>query len=101
MSQDLNIRVPLSVNMTIKSLTITEDAYDALKAMKHGDESFSKAILRMSKARKEHLTRFFGILSKEEAEVLSKNIKRRRQEVEKEDKERRRKFKRIWEHGSS
>ena len=82
-------------------MTITEDAYDALKAMKHGDESFSEAILRISKARKDHLSRFFGILSKEDAEALSKNTKRRRQEIEKEDKERRQKFRRIWEHGGS
>ena len=36
--------------MVTKTITITEDAYDAIKRMKRGDESFSELFKRMSKA---------------------------------------------------
>ncbi len=32
--------------MTVKTITITENAYNALKQLKRGEESFSEAILR-------------------------------------------------------
>jgi predicted CopG family antitoxin len=101
MPQALNIRVPLNVSMTIKSLTITEDAYDALKAMKHGDESFSEAILRVAKSRKEHIGRFFGILGREGAEALRRSITKRRLEIEKECRVREKKIRGVLSHGRS
>ncbi|MBS3125350.1 hypothetical protein J4211_03810 [Candidatus Woesearchaeota archaeon] len=33
--------------MVTKTITITEDAYDAIKRMKRGDESFSELFKRM------------------------------------------------------
>ena len=33
--------------MTIKTITVTEDAYNAIKKMKLGDESFSDLFLRI------------------------------------------------------
>ena len=38
--------------MATKTLTITKEAYDELKAMKMGDESFSKTILRLTEGKK-------------------------------------------------
>jgi len=34
--------------MAVKTITITEDAYEALKRMKRDDESFSELFLRLS-----------------------------------------------------
>ncbi|MBN1386034.1 antitoxin VapB family protein [Candidatus Woesearchaeota archaeon] len=70
--------------MAIKSLTITEEAYNALKSMKHGDESFSKAILRISKSRTPSADRFFGILKDIDLKELKSKIKARRSDIEKE-----------------
>jgi predicted CopG family antitoxin len=71
--------------MVIKSLTITEDAYDALKSLKHGDESFSEAILRVAK-KKMSVEKFFGVwkMSEKEAAELKREIKKTRKEMEKE-----------------
>ena len=72
--------------MAIKSLTITEEAYDALKILKHDDESFSEVILRLSKEKIGKASRFFGTLKINESAVkeLESNIKKRRSEIEKE-----------------
>lgn len=84
--------------MTIKSLTITEDAYDALKAIKHGDESFSNVILRISKEKRDHIEKYFGILkdSPGSAEEWVEDIKKKRKEADKESEEHQKKLKKIW-----
>ena len=69
--------------MVIKSLTITEEAYDALKSMKLGNESFSKAIVRISQTKRGAAGRFFGVLKGQGSE-LKKRLKQRRVELEKE-----------------
>lgn len=35
-------------NMAVKTITVTEDAYEAIKRLKQGDESFSDLFLRIS-----------------------------------------------------
>ncbi|MEK6960050.1 MAG: antitoxin VapB family protein [Nanoarchaeota archaeon] len=35
--------------MAVKTITVTEDAYDSFKRLKRADESFSDLFLRMSK----------------------------------------------------
>ena len=80
--------------MVIKSLTITQEAYNALKQLKVGQESFSQIILRVSKEKKgNNLGRFFGVLKGKEGEEFEKRIKEGRKEFEKEQKERE---KRLW-----
>ena len=72
--------------MTIKSLTITEDAYTALKTMKHGDESFSEVILRISQEKVGAAAKFFGAW-KDKSDLTKsvlKNIKEHRALLEKE-----------------
>lgn len=81
--------------MTIKSLTITEDAYNALKTMKYGDESFSQAILRVSSGKKGLAAKFFGALKNIDATEWEKRIKARRAEIDKECHEREKRFKLI------
>lgn len=59
--------------MAVKTITITEKAYETLKARKEGSESFSEAINRI--AGKRSLMDFAGILTHEEADELERNIK--------------------------
>ena len=63
--------------MTIKTITITEEAYNRLKSAKSEGESFTKAIIRITK--KNPLDALTGILSKEAAEELRANIAKSRQ----------------------
>ncbi len=89
--------------MTIKSLTITEDAYESLKRYKHGDESFSEVILRMTEKRIEHVKKYFGALKKSgpDAEEWIRAIKKRRQEVTREAEKKTKYLKSILEqHGN-
>jgi len=85
--------------MVIKSLTITEDAYDALKTLKHGDESFSKTILRIKEDKANVIERYFGILKMSEKEIndWQKNIKKRREEINQEFQKRKINLKKIIE----
>ncbi|MBI5390720.1 antitoxin VapB family protein [Candidatus Woesearchaeota archaeon] len=73
--------------MVIKSLTITEDAYDALKMLKHHDESFSEIILRLSQEKIGLTSRYFGALKGHTA-ALRENIQRRRKELDREVEQR-------------
>lgn len=71
--------------MTTKTITVTEDAYTALKALKGTRESFSETILRVAKKRP--LSDFFGVLSKKSGERLEKTVlemRKKRDEVRKE-----------------
>ncbi|MBI4016131.1 MAG: antitoxin VapB family protein [Candidatus Aenigmarchaeota archaeon] len=83
--------------MTIKSLTITEDAYDTLNRLKHGDESFSEVIVRIGTERKPNLDKYFGILRKTEGEVIEwqNAIKKRRKEIDLEFNKKAKKFKDV------
>lgn len=56
--------------MAVKTITVTEEAYNALKGLKVPRESFSKTILRV--ARKKPLKAFFGVLSQDTAEKMEK-----------------------------
>ena len=87
--------------MAIKSLTITEDAYETLKRIKHGDESFSEAILRMRTEKRSHLDKYFGILKMSESEVAEvlHGMKKRRKEMDREFKQKQERLKRIIQHG--
>ncbi|MDO8660368.1 MAG: antitoxin VapB family protein [Candidatus Woesearchaeota archaeon] len=83
--------------MSIKSLTITEDAYDALKSLKQEDESFSRVILRIRKQVTSPIDKFFGILqnNEERAEEWLVQVKQNRVETEQHMKMRSREFEKI------
>lgn len=71
--------------MAVKTITVTEDAYEALKSLKASQESFSETILRVAK--RKPLSDFFGVLSKESGERLEKTVyelRKRRNEVHRE-----------------
>ena len=58
--------------MAVKTITITENAYKALKSMKDTGESFSKTILRISK--RKPLSGFFGAVGNESGMNLEKAV---------------------------
>jgi predicted CopG family antitoxin len=58
--------------MATKTITVTEDAYEALKALKTRGESFSETIIRVAK--RKPLSAFFGALSKESGERLERAV---------------------------
>ena len=59
--------------MATKTISITEDAYERLAALKNENESFSGVIGRIT--HKPKLSDFHGILSEEVADKLEKSIK--------------------------
>ncbi len=59
--------------MVVKTITVTKDAYEALKALKAERESFSETILRVAKRRS--LREFAGVLSPESADRLERAVK--------------------------
>ena len=65
--------------MVVKTITITEEAYNALKRLKKEHESFSQGIIRIAEGRKADLSKYFGILKDSKTlDNLRKNIKRDR-----------------------
>ena len=81
--------------MPTKTITITEDAYEILKAMKEPKESFSETIRRIGK--RKPLSAFFGILSKEAGDKLEENVRKFRKEAEESYKKRIEKIRKAME----
>lgn len=88
--------------MTVKTITVTEEAYEALKRLKMENESFSEGIMRVSQQKTNPVTAYFGILknSRKKLDELRESVKKGRLEFDKEARERGEKIrKRIY--GSS
>ena len=66
--------------MSTKTITITDEAYNRLKSTKSEGESFTKAIIRIT--RKDTLSELAGILTKGEADEIRKHIKASREATE-------------------
>ena len=83
--------------MVIKSLTITEEAYNMLKRLKHGDESFSEVIIRTSKNKIGATSEFLGALkiTNEDNEKWKRNIKESRKAIESDFINRSKKFRKA------
>ncbi len=64
--------------MGVKTVTIKDEAYNSLKALKARNESFSDTIIRLAGNRS--LTDFFGVLSASSAQKLEKAILAARKE---------------------
>ncbi len=58
--------------MSTKTITITDEAYNALKGIKEENESFTEVILKVAK--KDPLSQLIGVLSKKEASDMKKHI---------------------------
>ena len=70
--------IHICVCMGTKTISITDDAYQRLASLKKENESFSLVIQRITGV--SLLSNIQGILSKESAEELEKNIKKTRKE---------------------
>ena len=64
--------MPKYIHMASKTITVTVEAYEALKAAKDPSESFSEAIRRVVGRRS--LREFVGCLSAESADRLERSI---------------------------
>lgn len=62
--------------MSVKTITITEDAYTRLAILKSPGESFSEVVCRITGSTS--LLDLAGILSSEEADALEASIKKNR-----------------------
>jgi predicted CopG family antitoxin len=60
----------------VKPVSLSNEAYGVLSKMKSEGESFSDVVLRLAEKndKKTDLSRFFGVLSKDEADEMKKNI---------------------------
>ncbi len=58
--------------MATKNISITEEAYGRLAALRKGNESFSEIISRVTK--KGDWRNFIGVLSEEKADLIEKSI---------------------------
>jgi len=76
----------------VKTITIMDDAYNMLKKNKSKEESFSDIIRKLTVKQKTDLTKWVGILNKEEYKNLNKEIKSIREETSKDLEKR---FKKI------
>ena len=76
--------------MAVKTITVTESAYYAVNRLKEKNESFSELFLRIAK--RKPLSSFFGVLSKEAGEELSRNIRKSREMRRPLDEARRKKI---------
>ncbi len=75
--------------MAVKTITVTESAYNALRNLKGEDESFSEVIIRVTKG-KANIEKYFGVLKKEDAERIRGSIKEFRKKADKDYGERKR-----------
>lgn len=68
--------------MAVKTITVTEDAYEALKGLKHENESFSEAIKRMA-GKKLRIRDLWGALveTPEEMSAFAKRVKEAHEEL--------------------
>lgn len=72
--------------MSTKTISLSEEAYERLKAMKKEKESFTDLIKRLCSGAK--LRDFYGILEEESAEEIEKAIRERREEHRERHEER-------------
>jgi predicted CopG family antitoxin len=72
--------------MGTKTITVTEEAYNAIKGIKSEKESFSHLLIRLGKE-KSITDKYFGIL-KGDVNDARKNLKKVRVELSKDFKER-------------
>ena len=78
-----------TICMAVKTITVTEEAYEALRQLKEEGESFSKLILRVARGRP-RLDKYIGILGGPDAERMKRNIKAFRKRADKDFKRRQR-----------
>src|SRR3989338_5981664 len=75
--------------MVVKTITITEEAYEALRRIKERDRSFSEVIIEITRGNKNNLDKFFGVLKGSKVlNDLRKNIKKQRMQADSDARKR-------------
>lgn len=75
--------------MTSKNISLTDDAYELLKRMKLGDESFSDTIRRLAKRRRvSDCVGLWADVPDEEIETMKRDIEELRKKVNESMEER-------------
>lgn len=87
-------------SMVVKTITITEEAYNKMKGLKKEDESFSELFIRIVNRQKVNLREYLGVVKisdkalkewkeefKKDKKALRETSKRRMKELEKRIKE--------------
>ncbi len=84
----------------VKTITIMEDAYEALKKKKAKDESFSDTIRRMCKEKKIDWDQWFGILKGRDvgAKEMNKQIMENRAKMSQDMEDRIKRLQRQQAH---
>ena len=80
--------------MAVKTITVIEEAYEVMKRMKHGDESFSELFMRISNEKGNAVNRFFGSIKmlSEEAGIRREHYKKMREDMSKDFEKRKNKL---------
>ena len=60
--------------MAFKNISLSLEAYDTLKKLKHKDESFSEEVMRLTKKSEAKISDVIGIFTDVEAEQLRKGV---------------------------
>ncbi len=70
----------------MKTITITEDAYDVIKNMKSEDESFSRFFIRLSSDKNMRLRKLFGAMkvSEKESKAFISELEKEREKFSRE-----------------
>lgn len=82
--------------MTVKTITITENAYEKIKRLKREGESFSELFLRLSAEKRSTAHSIYGILKGVDTEKLLKASRDFRERAEKDMEKRRHVFARQF-----
>jgi len=78
-------------SMSTKTITITEEAYEFFKKLKHKDESFSQLFLRLAK-KKGVAQRYFGSLHLDSVALTQKHLLSLRKDINEDFRRRKRVF---------
>ena len=82
--------------MTVKTLTITENAYNKLLRLKRAHESFSKLFMRLAEKEKPDIMKYAGLLTDEEAEKVKLHMGKFRKEFNASYMERAKRVEKLW-----
>ena len=80
----MRMHMRMQVNKMVKVISLSNKAYSTLKAMKHGDDSFSDVVLKFAeKGKKKSLLDFAGKWpgTDEELVMIGKTLEKERKQV--------------------
>jgi len=72
--------------MATKTITVTEEAYESLKALKRSDESFSETLLRVTGHRR-NVWKGYGALHGERGDALAEAVKESGEQADRDYRE--------------